>query len=72
MRWKCITCNGTYSDTQADGTLYFHACAPIGTTDRGRAIERPNKRDENLVLDEHGRQHGIKAEGRGRTQDGES
>ncbi len=26
MKFQCITCSGTYSDTQPDGTPYFHGC----------------------------------------------
>ena len=29
MAWKrCRACRGEYSDTQTDGTTYFHVCPP--------------------------------------------
>lgn len=59
-KWKCNACGGTYSDTQRDGSLYFHACGPeivhAGEADgQGQIVkprverERHNKRDENLT-----------------------
>ncbi len=30
--WRCNACGGTYRDADADGTLYFHACAPLTHT----------------------------------------
>lgn len=37
---------------------------------RMESEEQPNKRDENIRLDEHGHADGIKAEGLGRTRVG--
>jgi ssDNA-binding Zn-finger/Zn-ribbon topoisomerase 1 len=59
MRFKCNSCGGTYADTQADGTRYFHACSPVVnpafqpdptklTHDARETIERDNARNENM------------------------
>ena len=47
--FKCNGCGGTYSDSQLDGTLYFHACPPLPPDENAVVAERPNKRDENIV-----------------------
>lgn len=47
-RWRCQSCGGTYSDTQRDGTLYFHACPPDHIDERGERVPIPNRRDENI------------------------
>jgi hypothetical protein len=65
--FRCGSCKGTYSDTQRDGTIYFHACAPLPPDKDGIQEEVPNKRDENLSLDARGRLQGIVAEGAGVT-----
>jgi hypothetical protein len=65
-RYECLSCGGQYSPVQADGTFYYHACAPIGRDAEGRAIERPDKRDENLARDATPEAPRMKAEGRGR------
>lgn len=60
MSTKCNSCGGTYAPVQADGSRYFHACAPIpnpayqpdptkGAVNLQQTIERPNKRDENFA-----------------------
>jgi ssDNA-binding Zn-finger/Zn-ribbon topoisomerase 1 len=60
MPEKCNSCGGTYSQVQADGSRYFHACPPIpnpgyqpdptkGAVVLQQTIERPNKRDENVA-----------------------
>lgn len=60
MTTRCNSCGGTYAPTQADGSRYFHACAPIanpayqpdpqkGPVNLQQTIERPNKRDENIA-----------------------
>lgn len=60
MPSKCNSCGGTYSPIQADGLQYFHTCPPIpnpaynpdptkGATNFQLTIERPNKRDENVI-----------------------
>jgi len=64
-QWKCKSCNATYPDTQPDGTLYFHACAPMPPDAQGNQAEHPNKRDENITVDGKGRATGIKAAGAG-------
>jgi hypothetical protein len=57
---KCNTCGGTYQDTTKGGIAYFHACGPIPNPlyqpdptkplfNLQQFIERPNKRDENLL-----------------------
>jgi len=57
---KCNSCGGTYPDKQHAGCDYFHACGPIPNPayqpnpalpnfDLQQYIERPNKRDENLL-----------------------
>ncbi len=79
--FRCNSCQGTYRDTQADGTLYFHACPPTPNPlfqpdtakplpDPRESIERPNKRDENITVDAQGKAAGIKAAGAGRIQTG--
>ncbi len=58
--FRCNACQATYRDVAADGSLYFHACAPIPNPafqpnaakplpDFRETVERPNKRDENLT-----------------------
>jgi len=59
MPTQCKSCNGIYEKTQRDGTLYFHACAPVANPayqpdptkpnfDTVETIERAQKRDENI------------------------
>ena len=79
MASKCNTCGGTYQPTQPDGSLYFHACAPIpnpayqvdpkkGQVILQDTIERPNKRDENIAhIDPQTKQPVLKSEGAGVT-----
>lgn len=38
---KCNTCGGIYPATQADGTLYFHACPPLGDVEVCAALGLP-------------------------------
>lgn len=57
--WKCNSCGATYSDTQRDGTAYFHACPAetithsvfsllgVLVTPESRA-PMANARDENI------------------------
>jgi hypothetical protein len=47
----CNTCGGVYPTTQADGLVYFHACAPAFDKATRLYSERPNKRDENVKTD---------------------
>jgi ssDNA-binding Zn-finger/Zn-ribbon topoisomerase 1 len=77
MTTKCNACGATYSSVQADGSRYFHACAPIpnpafnadpkkGPVDLREIIERPNKRDENIShIDPDTEQAVIKSDGLG-------
>lgn len=69
-QWKCNSCGAGYSDTQADGTVYFHSCSPLPPNAQGVQAEHANKRDENITLDSRGRAAGIKAAGLGVTQTG--
>lgn len=69
-QWKCNSCLATYSDLQADGSVYCHACAPLPPNAQGLQVEHANKRDENLTLDGRGRASGIRSAGAGVTQVG--
>lgn len=45
---KCNSCGGVYKPDQPGG--YYHAC-PMVTADGGKTwTERPDKRDENIVV----------------------
>lgn len=65
--WKCNACSGTYNDTQRDGIVYFHACPPSPPDAQGVQTELPNKRNENVVLDQRGHARDIIATGAGVT-----
>jgi len=47
--FRCNSCGGTYSDTQADGLGYYHQCPPEVITpsafDAAGNITKPEKRD---------------------------
>jgi hypothetical protein len=62
---KCGTCGGTYQPIQADGLRYFHACSPVYDPVAKVSRERPDRRDENIVVDGASRCVGIRAEGKG-------
>lgn len=64
-QFKCLSCGARYLDQQQDGTLYFHACGPMPPNKDGVQIERPDKRDENIAVNQLGRVMGIKTEGQG-------
>lgn len=64
--FECITCGGVYQNPLQDGMLYFHACPPIPNRETGQFEERPDKRDENIVLDEATGKVRLKSEGKGR------
>lgn len=49
-RWKCNACGGTYNDLNADGSAYHHSCGPLPPDAQLREAERPNKRDERVVM----------------------
>ena len=60
MATRCNSCGGTYTQNQADGSRYYHACGPIpnpayqpdptkGAVNLQQTIEHPNKRDENIA-----------------------
>jgi hypothetical protein len=64
MKRRCKACLGTYETRQGDAR-YFHACAPIANPayqpdplkpafNLIETIERPNKRDENIITDPDG------------------
>ena len=66
---KCNSCGGTYYPDQ-DGS-YYHACAPF-SIDGKTWIERPDKRDENVVVTGTQKKDGLivttvkaKSEGKG-------
>lgn len=63
--FRCNACKATYSDTQRDGSLNFHACAPLPPDKHGVQRERPDKRDENILIDRRGRILGIISAGAG-------
>jgi len=61
----CQSCLGRYPRVQRDGSVYLHACAPVGVDKDGQPVEHPKKRDENIRVAEDGRRVGIIAEGEG-------
>jgi hypothetical protein len=63
--FQCLACKGTYADTQTNGMLYHHACPPLRPDKYGVEAERPNKRDERVFENRHGRLTGIRLEGAG-------
>lgn len=65
--YQCNACGALYFDVQRDGTLYYHACAPLPPDKNGFAAERLNKRDENLARVRPGVIPGIISEGDGVT-----
>lgn len=62
---QCNSCNARYAATQADGSTYFHACAPVKPDANGNQTEVANKRDENVTVDSKGVYKGIVAAGLG-------
>lgn len=64
-RFKCRACGGSYSDTQPDGSEYAHVCGPLPADKKNPERERPDKRDENIVVGAGGKALGIKSEGAG-------
>lgn len=66
-RWKCNACGGTYNDHNTDGTAYHHSCGPLPPDAQLREAERPNKRDERVVLEGRRPTGEIVAEGAGVT-----
>ena len=50
-RYRCLTCEGEYEDSD-EGYSYYHVC-PIylGTDSQGKPIPLQNRRNENIVLD---------------------
>lgn len=65
-RVRCNSCGGEYDTVTADRVLYQHACGPRMQGDALVPTERPDKRDETIILGPDGRAIGIRAEGRGR------
>jgi hypothetical protein len=58
--FKCNSCGGVYSETQRDGSTYFHVCADVVVAEQkadaeGRVIkravygQRDNARNENYM-----------------------
>lgn len=47
-RFQCLTCDGQYICPQADGMLYFHACADLPADRSNPPRRRPDGRDENV------------------------
>lgn len=67
QRFRCNACNGEYSDATPDGGIYAHACGPLPADTKNPARERPDKRDENIAVDQNSRVLGIRSEGAGVT-----
>lgn len=65
QRFSCNSCQGVYSDVQADGSIYFHACPPLPPDKKGNVPDRADWRDENLARPRHIRVPWIKSEGHG-------
>jgi hypothetical protein len=38
MLLQCVTCGGSYRDTNPDGTAYFHACPPLSSAELTAAV----------------------------------
>lgn len=79
MRFRCNTCRGEYSDAMPNGPRYFHACPPVrdprlpppaspDDEDTRPFIERPDKRDENIIVVEGPGFRKPRLEGLGRTR----
>lgn len=49
---KCSTCAATYAATQADGTRYFHQCAPLSDYEVGVALGKNLDRTKWTAGDE--------------------
>jgi hypothetical protein len=64
-QFQCLACKGRYADTMPDGSFYAHACGPRPVAKKQPAGERPDKRDENLAVNQSGRVVGIKSAGAG-------
>jgi hypothetical protein len=70
VRFRCLACDGTYSDPGPDGMHYYHACPaemlnaryqPDPTQpdhDPRATVPRPRRRDENLLPQEPPPEHG--------------
>lgn len=63
--FECRSCGGTYAEASSNGAPYTHICGPLPMDKHGVERERPNKRDENVVIDSQGRTLGIRSEGDG-------
>lgn len=63
--FECHACRGRYFDVDANGTPYAHVCGPLPPAKKKPQGERPNKRDENVDVDQRSRIRGIKSEGAG-------
>jgi hypothetical protein len=65
MTWVCRSCGGTYTDTTPAGGVYAHACPAEIRDKAGNFVPTPNPRNENLAVNRHRIETGIKAEGEG-------
>lgn len=66
-KFQCLACGGVYYDQSPEGIPYAHACAPLPADKKNPERERPDKRDENIVIATGGKLMGIKSEGAGVT-----
>lgn len=64
-RFRCLACKGEYSETDAHGIAYAHVCGPLPADKKTPERERPDKRDENALMDGRGLVVGIRDEGAG-------
>jgi hypothetical protein len=39
MTVQCVTCGGTYTPVQPDGTQYFHRCPPLSVAELKAALD---------------------------------
>lgn len=66
-QFQCRACDGTYFEMLQDGGPYAHVCGPLPPDKNGVQAERPDKRDENMVVNGAGKLSGIRSEGAGVT-----
>lgn len=65
-QFRCLSCQGTYFDSSADGTLYFHVCPPWGYPDvNGIETALTSVRNENVTRLRPGAPLTIVSEGAG-------
>lgn len=66
-QFECHACKGRYFETCGDGSPYAHVCGPLPADKKNPQRERPDKRDENPLMDGRGNWLGIRSEGLGVT-----